>query len=373
MGVLVTDGVRLNKSRAPEDLRLTERFCRQVAARDPLRADALLSSLPEMNARADLPELTRALRALISAYHADPPGDTVGRLAAMRDIGMLLGSLKRHGVEPLAAVPEARGPLLALGAATDMVPRDTVLHYGPWNPTGARQRMFVGAREETVLIDAVRRTAPAIEDATLALAGLAGTDVADPAFAVAGRRAVARLEVLPEVMRTVGRVVDPARFFAARLRPFMEDVEVDGRRYYGPAAAHVPLHLLDRVVWSADHGDAVHSALQDDLIDYGLPAWRRLYARDEGRETLVTRVVRAVREAGGAGPELLPSVEVVSDLLRVLIVFRGRHSPMVKAAYTDNENYCAGSAGASPDVVRHILELTRRCAEALRSATGRHG
>ncbi|SHH08554.1 monodechloroaminopyrrolnitrin synthase PrnB family protein [Streptoalloteichus hindustanus] len=368
---MVTDGVRLNNCRTTSDLRLTGRFCRAVADHDPLGADALLAALPEMNARVDVPELTRALRALISVYHERPPRDTVGRLAAMRDLGMLLGSLKRHGVEPLAAVPEAEGPLLALGAATDMVPRDTVLHYGAWNPRGPRQRMFVGAAEESVLIDAVRRTAPAVEDAALTLVSLAGTEVRDPRFARSCRHAVARLAVLPAVMRVVGQVVDPARFFLARLRPYMEDVEIAGRHYYGPAAAHVPLHLLDRVVWSGDRGDPAHSALQDDLIDYGLPSWRRVFAGSKGRETLVTRVIRAVGPAGAPDPELRPAVEALTDLLRTLVVFRGRHSPLVKAAYTRNENYFAGSAGASPDVVRHILALTRQCADGLRALAAR--
>ncbi|WSM18722.1 DUF1864 family protein (plasmid) [Streptomyces sp. NBC_01717] len=60
----------------------------------------------------------------------------------MNPLPLLVGSVKRHGVEPVDAVPELEAPLLEFGARTSMIPRDTVHHYIGWNPTGSRERMY---------------------------------------------------------------------------------------------------------------------------------------------------------------------------------------------------------------------------------------
>ena len=45
-------------------------------------------------------------------------------------------------------------------------------------------------------------------------------------------------------------------FFARELRPYFEDVHVAGRLYMGPAAAHIPLFLVDVLLWASDRGGA---------------------------------------------------------------------------------------------------------------------
>ncbi|WP_152648223.1 monodechloroaminopyrrolnitrin synthase PrnB family protein [Streptacidiphilus anmyonensis] len=353
-------------------MQLTDSFCLDVAVRDPLRADDLLAALPEVNARADTETLARMLGDLADAAAHAEIGTTGDRLAAMRDLGMLLGSLRRHEVEPLSAVPRAQPLLLDLGAAVGMAPRDTVLHYGPWNPTGPRRRMYLGAAEEHVLIDSVLRTAPAIEQAALHLAELTELDPAGPEFAEVCAAADQRLAVLPEMIGRVAREVDPSAFFAARLRPYMEDVLIDGHRYYGPAAAHVPLYLVDHLLWSCDRPDPVQAALQEELVEYGLPDWGRLYRKHVSGASVVTALVERLR---GAGPEpdaqLLRSADAVARILRTLITFRGRHVRLVRQAYTDATPYGTGSAGAAPEVVQLILDLTRQCAQQLRPRLSR--
>ncbi|MGK5628539.1 monodechloroaminopyrrolnitrin synthase PrnB family protein [Streptomyces sp. URMC 123] len=324
-----------------------------------------------MNARGDARELARVLHGLIALRPEVTVPDTAGRVAAVRDLGMFLASLKRHGVEPLSAVPAAEPVLLALGRAVDMVPRDTVLHYGAWNPRGPRQRVFLGAAQESVLIDAVRTTAPLLDAVARDLERLVALRPGTPDFADCCEAAADRLRPLPETMARVAHTVDPAGFFLARLRPFIEEITVAGRRYYGPAAAHVPLHLVDHILWAPDHGDEVQRAFQEELLEYGLPAWRDLHRRIAGRESVVTRLVRELRRHGGRPPEeLARAADGVCRILRVLIVFRGRHSRVVKNAYARDPTYSTGSAGASPAVVDHVLTLTRACAHGVRAQYG---
>ncbi|WP_035845076.1 monodechloroaminopyrrolnitrin synthase PrnB family protein [Kitasatospora azatica] len=343
-------------------MRLSETFCRQVADADPLGADRQLARLPELNRRADLPGLVGLFAQLLDAVPRAPLAGTIDRLAALRDLGMPLGSLRRHGVEPLTALPSAEPVLLRLGESVGMVPRDTVLHYGAWNPPGPRQRMYTGAAEENVLIHSVRVGAPAVERAALALARLAELDPARPEYAEALVVAAEQFAPLPEVIGAVAERVDPAAFFTARLRPYMEQVRVGGHLYYGPAAAHLPLHLIDQLLWSSDRTDPEHLALQNDLLDYGLPDWALLYHKRAGGESAVTAVVRALHAAGPeASPTLLRSAHGVAELLRALVVFRGRHLRLVREAYTEDTPFQAGSAGAAPEVVRLLLDLTRAC------------
>ncbi|GAA1984916.1 monodechloroaminopyrrolnitrin synthase PrnB family protein [Kitasatospora viridis] len=343
-------------------LRLTDGFCAEVAAADPLRADRLLAELPALNARADPRPLGELLAALAGAADRAPLESAAERLAAMRDMGMTLGSLKRHGVEPLSAVPAAGPVLRRLGARAEMVPRDTVLHYGAWNPRGDRQRMYLGAPEEDVLIQSVRLGAVAVERAALGLAELDGADPGTPEYFRVLRQAVRDFEVLPEQIGVVAGKVAPAGFFMARLRPYFEDVRVGDRSYYGPAAAHVPLHLVDQLLWSSDRVDPAYAELTREMLDYGLPEWSRLHHEREGAESVVTRVVRALLAAGQeASPQLLLTGRTVAELLRSMVVFRGRHLRLVREAYTVDSPYTTGSAGGAPELVKRVLELTRAC------------
>jgi hypothetical protein len=128
----------------------------KVQALDPLSADHVCYALRAMNGQGDVGSLIGALRRLVPLSGAMSAYSTLDCLAAMRDLGMFLGSLKKLGVEPTEVVPEVVPVLQELGRRTDMVPRDTVHHYTTWNPRGDRLRMFTGDIQEVALQDSVR-------------------------------------------------------------------------------------------------------------------------------------------------------------------------------------------------------------------------
>ncbi|WP_186818200.1 monodechloroaminopyrrolnitrin synthase PrnB family protein [Nocardia ninae] len=351
-----------------EQIRLDEVSCRHVTHRDPLSADALLARLPELNAAADVPQLVTSFRELLWRAREIELTDVADRLAAMRDVGMLLSSLQRHGVEPLEAAPEGTDALLAWGLSVDMVPRDTVLHYGVWNPRGKRQRMFLGDREENVIIDAVRVGTILIDEIAPTIAGLAEIHPRDAAFGEICHTTADQLETLPELMNDVYRNVDPVDFYAARLRPFMADVVIADRQYYGPAPVHVPLYLIDRLVWSADHPDADLRYFQHDIVKYALPHWRRLFERTEGTPSLITRLIREFDRPTGPPPtKLADAMDGAIRIMNALVTFRTLHNRMAGGAYTDATRHPTGMAGVSPGLLDHILTLTHDCATRTRA------
>src|SRR5258706_5705542 len=124
-----------------------------------------MKSIGRLNSRQDIETLTQLLRHFCEAARVS--SRTFNETCAIvRDIGILLGSLRRHGVEPTAQVPEVTAVLLAAGVATDLPPRDALFHYALWNPEGERLRTYTDHPQEPHLIASIRQAYPGMRDAT---------------------------------------------------------------------------------------------------------------------------------------------------------------------------------------------------------------
>ncbi len=222
-----------------------------VQVLDPLKADARLAALPLMNQDGDVSRLVEELKAICPSLEQVESFRPVECLAVMRDLGMFLGSIKRHGVEPLGEFPEIESILERLGRRTDMIPRDTVQHYISWNPTGTRERNYTLNPMESKLMGAVRISMPALGRAIEGLHVIRKLDLLDPELVFQVWGLADQLKVLEEAMHIVLREVSP-RFFAQDMRHYFVDIEVGGGSYLGPAAAHAPVALVDLGLWVFD-------------------------------------------------------------------------------------------------------------------------
>ena len=236
-----------------------------VAALDPLNADEVCAQLPAMNRRGEVSALATALRQIMPTGIQVSGLTVVECLAAMRDIGILLGSIKRHGVQPTAAVPEIEEILLALAGRTDLVPRDTLHHYTCWNPCGTRRRMYTGDPQETHLIDAVRTAMPWLSRAITACERVTVLEPGDPDCAAGHDELGGQLHAMVEAIDRVMAHVSPV-FFARGLRPYFEEITVAGRSYLGPAAANMPIALIDLALWASDRGDGSYLAFKGGAL-----------------------------------------------------------------------------------------------------------
>lgn len=332
----------------------------QVQSLDPLGADDACAALPRMNEAKDVAALAATLRRMAPSLERLRGFSFPECLAAMRDIGMFLGSIKRHGTEPLEVFPEIEPVLLELGRRTDMVPRDTVHHYVIWNPEGVRERTYSGDPMERKLMSSVRLSLPRLGEGVDVAGNLAGRSLEDPEFAPMAARLADCVAVMEPAMDIVLRHVSPV-FFARELRPYFEDIRVNGRRYLGPAAAHVPISLIDLVLWASDHVHPGYEEFWRESAEFSLPAWRELYEVVHTQPSIVTRLKNMlVAVSGDVSGVVRASAEAVALVLRALVVFRGKHLRMARQAYAEEIRlYELGSGGASVALLTNVLALTR--------------
>lgn len=343
----------------------------EIRGVDPLGADEACEKLRVMNADGDVSGMVTSLRELLPATAVLDDLSTIENIAAMRDLGIFLGSIKRHGTEPLDAVPEALPVLRALGRRTGMVPRDTVHHYTAWNPVGARQRMYTGDPMEACLQDAVRMVFPSLCAALDTCSELATLEPHDHRFSSCLDRLAGLVQAMVDSIDFTIANVSPV-FFARVLRPYFEEITLDGQEYLGPAAAQVPLWLVDLTLWQSDRGTGRYDTFLAESVPYSLPAWRTFHARYQGCPSAVGKLSFAIswEEADRLPPTLRASAVALARVLRILKTFRARHIRIAREAYSDEVRlYDNGSGGAPVELLRSVLDLTRENETLVRRST----
>lgn len=354
--------VALNVAEAAKNAGSTTRRRSVVAALDPLGCDAACRQLPAMNDSCDVSALVRALLEISPTTRAVAHYSPAECLAAMRDLGLFLGSIKRHGAEPLAVVPHLAPVLHELARRTDMIPRDTIHHYTEWNPVGPRQRTYTGRPPETVLIDSVRTVLPHLSNAIDLCGSLLELSPLAPSFASLLADLAQETHFFGHPISEVVTQVSP-QFFAQVLRPYFEEITVDGTVYLGPAAANIPLFLVDLAVWASDHGQHSYTLFMQESARHTLPRWRVLLPLWNQQPSLVTRMT-SLLHALPAEPLPTPLREAASSLTTVLqnlLIFRGKHITIARQAYKEGVAlYPTGSGGGDIDLLRSIIGLTRQ-------------
>jgi hypothetical protein len=170
------------------------------------------------------------------------------------------------------------------------------------------------------------------------------------------------------LVRVVIKNVKPA-YFARELRPYLEAVNIGGGPYFGPAAAQVPMWLVDELLWASDRNDPGYQEFLLPLVPYALPRWRSLHEVVAGTPSAATRVISAM--ATDSGSDVIRSAQALVRALRTVVTFRGRHLGIASQVYeVDIQDFAAGSAGGSVDLLRQILDLTRLNARLARAPHG---
>jgi monodechloroaminopyrrolnitrin synthase len=340
-----------------------------VAACDPLQARAIVLRLPGLNRKQDVPGIIGLLREFLPAPGALSGWGFVEAAAAMRDIGFFLGSLKRHGHEPVDVVPGLEPVLLDLARATDLPPRETLLHVTVWNPSTAdAQRSYTGLRDEAHLLESVRISMAALEAAIAMTVELTDVPLRSPAFADGCDELATYLHKMVESIVYAYRFIS-VQVFYDELRPFYEPIRVGGQRYLGPGAVEMPLFVLEHVLWGAQSDHPPYREFKETYLPYVLPEFRAVYARFAGRPALVDRALAEAHTARVRGESVGAGLAALDRVFDVLLRFRAPHLKLAERAYEAGQSGPAiGSGGYAPSMLGDLLTLTRTARSRLRAA-----
>lgn len=336
-----------------------------VSQLDPLHCDSDMAQLPSWNEEGDI-------AAIVSAVERNTPSPTSIRemteqeaRAALRDLGMLLASIKRHGCEPESVVPTVIPAMLALGTRSQMVPRETIMHYGVWNPDGERQRCFTHLHDEIQVIQGTKMAIPGLERAIFALAELHQCSPLSLDFVDYAALAQTNIDAMVKAIVFAIVNVNP-RVFAVDLRPYYDPLTIDNTEYMGAGAVQLPLFVFDHLLWSSDCTDATLHAFKEEMIQYCTPVFRELFARFSNAPSLVQLLHDAIQHNDSSSPQLHQSIQAVNGLFDVLIRFRTPHKSLAYRAFSHRDDIAVGSGGYRPTVLDHILDLTLQARNNLR-------
>lgn len=338
-----------------------------IARLDPLQCDNEMAELPAWNKKEDVAAIVRAIIRLAPPPEVARTFSEQEARAALRDLGMLMASVRRHGTEPETLVPQVVPTMLILGARADMVPRETIMHYAAWNPDGERQRCFTHHRDEVKVIQGTKMAIPGLERATLGLAELYTIPLSSPDFAPYAR--LVHINMAAMVKSIVFTIVNVnPRVFAVDLRPYYDPFTLQGVEYMGAGAVQLPTFVFDHVLWSSDSRDSVFSRFKEHNIPYCTPVFRTIYSHFSGKPSLVRKACHEIRIVRIPSIHMLQSVQALNDLLDVLVRFRTPHKSLANRAFSHRNDTAIGSGGYRPTILEHILDLTLEAKHDLKNA-----
>jgi hypothetical protein len=328
-----------------------------ICSIDPLAFDNKLPILHQLNRDKDIPGLIRFLYRLLPYPAVLENYGYEESIAAMRDLGIVIGTLKRNGVEPVEVVPELEYVLLVLMVKTNLPPRDTLIHYTVWNPSGARQRTYTGLADEIALIESVKMSYPALMEAIIELASLHEHPLFGEEFVTACAQIRGKMEGMVRAIVHAKKNVSPA-VFANELRFYFDPIKVDyNKEYIGPGAVEMPMFVFDHLLWSCDCKDATYVSFKEGYLPYNLQFISEIYRLFDGQDSLVTKVFNALKQQ--PDEERFQAAQAVLDLCTVLKSFRMPHKKMAEESYSDNDGSHRekGSGGYTVNILHHILHL----------------
>ena len=330
----------------------------EIALLDPLCFDNKLGTLHELNKNAETTGIIQLL------YESLPMPDVLEKysyeqsIAAMRDLGIFMGILKKHGIEPVEVVPELEYVLLVLMVKTDLPPRDTLMHYTMWNPSGQRMRSYTNLPDEKCLIESVKIAMPSLMESIFQLEALHNFEsLSGAGFEMACVSIRKKLDDMVKgvvfAKRNVSREV-----FSNELRFYYDPIKVDyNKDYIGPGAVEMPMFVVDHLLWSSDSTDETYRNFKEGYLPYNLPMIREVYWRADRTPSVLTRVEENL--ARDASQENVRAAQAALDLCTVLKSFRMPHKKMAEEAYahSDDSHREKGSGGYSTDILSHVIRL----------------
>lgn len=271
---------------------------------------------------------------------------------------MILGSIKRHNIEPETVVSDLALKLKLLGEKTDLPPRDTLLHYTVWNPDGERLRTYTGTNDEKQLIESVKIGTSPLVSAIKGLRDLYFISPESIAFGIECEQVKNSLEKMVKAIVHAKKNVS-TYYFANELRLYFDPITLEKEIYLGPGAVEMPLFVFDHILWGSDCLEEEYIKFKKTYIPYILPEIRIIYNEFSGSKSLLTKISDMLDNSATFDRNTLHSIKKLRDLCLVLKSFRMPHKKMAEESYSqDGENTRQkGSGGYQTDILAYIMQL----------------
>ena len=337
-----------------------------IASLDPLNADEMLRSLPVMNVCRDISGLVQLGEAIVPTPLQSNGFTRNESRAALRDLGMVAASIKRHGIEPVRVVPGLQEALISGGLKAGTVPRDTVLSYGAWNPDDQRRRKFTVLPDEDLFIDSFKRGSGQLDQSVVELLNTQDMDLQDSGFESAVNRSSKHFEQMIGAIVAVRRHITP-EVFTGELRPYFEPYLVGERSYLAPGGAQMPVLLIDQIMWGSDTADTQYQQYLIENTQYLPEEMRDLSTNLSQKESMVSRVKRECAEKDTLQPQEQKSLGAMVDLTNKLIAFRRPHLALAKANFALRSEKDNGSGGYKPDILEVLIDHTEKARQSIKN------
>ncbi|MCB9204939.1 MAG: DUF1864 family protein [Flavobacteriales bacterium] len=330
----------------------------EISKLDPLNLDAFFNQLPSLNQNLEVSLLIDKLREITKSYL--PTTFSINdALAATRDLGMIMSSVRKLGIQPVSAVSDLEVFLETLSEITNMVPRETSYHYGPWNPIGERERRFTHFPDERGLIEGVRIAIPGIELAIREINQLSNLSLNDPAFESLAKSAALHVYQAVDGIGETIKKTDPY-VFSHELRPFFDPIRIGGKSYIGAGGGQIPLFVVDVKLWLGNHSpNSEYVSFIKDSVFY-LPPELRPICVDSLLEPSVINQKFAEFGSVEITDQVIKGMESLLSVIQVLLKFRKPHFQLAQRTLSKENrgNYTTGSAGYTNSFNHMVLEFT---------------
>lgn len=329
----------------------TEALAKRIQEVDPLNADAfMINTLPVLNNEGNVDEIIVASSNIIPTQAKVDDMDYYQLQASIRDLGIVSASIQRHGVNT-SDVPNLEHTLGKIGLKLGETPRETVFHYGPWNPSGKRQRTFTASESEKVFINSFREGMSGLDESINNLLDLQHKSTLDLNFGHVLEMSKNGFQKMVNAMVEVRRNVTPD-FFSFEMRPYFPILKINGKEYQAPGGAQMPVLLVDRVLWGVDQPNEKYQDYYQDAIQY-LPKVYRDVAESINSESIVTKVLKSQPNIGSESIR-----QSLTSVLTSLLMFRHPHLKTARENFEKRPDGSVGSGGYTPDILEKLIELT---------------
>lgn len=336
----------------------------QAQAADPFDADARLTDeLPRLNEARNRAGLHRLLQELVfngtDASLLTPPE----AWAALRDLGFVMGPIKRWGAEPTTVVPALGSYLLALAARAGCLhPRDDVFTLTVANPDDERMRTYTTAPSERAFIDAVGVSMVTMDRTIMDICTMVQEPLHSSRFAACAQEVTATFQGVIDALLSVRTRVDPD-WFANRFTRNLEPILIDGLVYHGPSADQTQMLVIDWLLYGQSYPDYLR--FFDSRAQHLRPQHRQIMAHHTDRygASILELVRKSYAESMAIdAAQTTESIDRIILLLKRIRTFRYPHRKIAVDSFAmRDENRQIGSGGLTADGdLRKMIDWTEQ-------------